>query len=172
MRSNRRLCLLTLTVSSTLLVTQLQRLLLRITLLPVSIDLMNAQLLITSQGPRASRSPSPAAEFTLAKDDEDTSQSQVPRTQGNQVSAADYDPSLDRREDEHKRVNAPNEVVVVEEEEEEEEEEDDDLDDMFADVDAKPKKTKVKKKKVQVCLHLDLQIALIFDTRNLRPLPL
>ena len=86
--------------------------------------------------------------------------------QGEQVSAADYDPSLDRREDDARRARHAREVeladgtgevqvdkaevalqqevveVEVEEEEVEEEEEEEDLDDMFAIVSDKPKKTR------------------------------
>lgn len=71
-----------------------------------------------------------------------------------QISAADYDPSLDRREDEQRRVRGTKEVsnqdVEIIEEEEEEEEGDDDVDDMFA-VAVVDKKTK-KVKKVKVSL--------------------
>jgi len=62
-----------------------------------------------------------------------------------QISAADYDPSLDRREDEQKRfvmdrtVSEEGEVLV-------EEEEEDDVDDMFSI--STTKKKKVKKVKV------------------------
>lgn len=63
-----------------------------------------------------------------------------------QISAADYDPSLDRREDEEKRMRA---VVAKDEEHldngviEVDDEEEDDVDDMFAMIDAeKPKKVK------------------------------
>jgi len=69
-----------------------------------------------------------------------------------QISAADYDPSLDRREDEQRRVRGTKEVSnqdveMIEEEEEEEE----DVDDMFAVSVADNKKTK-KVKKVMVSL--------------------
>ena len=68
-----------------------------------------------------------------------------------QISAADYDPSLDRREDEQRRVRGAKEVLnqdieMIEEEEEEEE----DVDDMFA-VPVADKKTK-KVKKVMVSI--------------------
>jgi serine/threonine-protein kinase PRP4 len=57
---------------------------------------------------------------------------QEQNTGADQVSAADYDPSQDRREDEHKRLvtNDAHDVETVEEEEEYEEEEE--VDDMFA----------------------------------------
>jgi serine/threonine-protein kinase PRP4 len=65
---------------------------------------------------------------------------------GEQISAADYDPSLDRREDEGKRIQPP---ATIEEEEEvvEVEEDEEDVDDMFAVAtsDKKPKVKKVKK---------------------------
>jgi len=64
------------------------------------------------------------------------------------VLAADYDPSLDRREDERKRFGEPAQAtnwINVEEEEEE------DVDDMFAiALSDKPSKPK-SKKKVLVC---------------------
>ena len=70
------------------------------------------------------------------------------------MSAADYDPSLDRREDEQRRVRGaheePNQDVEMIEEEEEEEE-DDDVDDMFA-VSVVEKKRVKKVKKVVVSL--------------------
>lgn len=96
-----------------------------------------------------SASPIPDS-FSLAKDG-DSQDAQVKNQDGNgeQVSAADYDPSLDRREDEKKLAMGnghhpeANDVEIVEEEVEEEE--DDDVDDMFA-VD-KPEKKKVKKVK-------------------------
>jgi serine/threonine-protein kinase PRP4 len=71
-----------------------------------------------------------------------------------QISAADYDPSLDRREDEQRRVRGTKELlnqdVEMIEEEENEEEEEEDVDDMFA-VSVADKKTK-KVKKVMVSL--------------------
>lgn len=99
-----------------------------------------------------SASPIPNS-FALTKDD-DAAQVKTQAQEGNseQVFAADYDPSLDRREDERKIVmgngNHPvDDVEMIEEVVEEDEEED--LDDMFA-VD-KPEKKKVKKvKKVVV----------------------
>ncbi|KAG7096532.1 hypothetical protein E1B28_003960 [Marasmius oreades] len=106
---------------------------------------------------RVSLSPSPAVgdDFTLAKNDEDKSSDmkrhveEISKTDRDQVSAADYDPSLDRREDEHKRINAPVKVEpdVEEIEVAEEDEDEDDLDDMFAVATApkKPKARKVKK---------------------------
>ena len=75
--------------------------------------------------------------------------------QGEHVLAADYDPSHDRREDEHKRFGVPPhpqpaaEVVESEEFEEVEEVEEDDIDDMFA-VDKPEKKVKKIRRKVTV----------------------
>jgi serine/threonine-protein kinase PRP4 len=95
-----------------------------------------------------SKSPEPA-DFALAKGDEDDSGAPE-REEGAddvQVLAADYDPSLDRREDEQKRIRdivRPKDEPINEEEVEEEVEED--VDDMFAIAmgDKKPRKvTKV-----------------------------
>ncbi|KAF9268367.1 kinase-like protein [Marasmius fiardii PR-910] len=109
------------------------------------------------EGANGSLSPTPSLghDFTLAKDDEDKSSEmkrqveETSKTDHDQVSAADYDPSLDRREDEHKRVKAPVKVEpeIEEIEVEEEEEDEDDLDDMFAVTTSlkKPKARKVKK---------------------------
>jgi serine/threonine-protein kinase PRP4 len=66
-----------------------------------------------------------------------------------QVNAADYDPSLDRREDEFRRVQVVPAVPAGEEEdmeEEEEEEDEDEVDDMFAFAGPKTKKKTGKKK--------------------------
>ncbi|KAI0355187.1 kinase-like protein [Trametes cingulata] len=92
----------------------------------------------------ASASPTPGM-FSLAKgDDEEQVQAKAQNGAGEQVSAADYDPSLDRREDEQKRVWAvkdePADVEVIEEEEEEE-----DVDDMFAIATSEKKIKKVKR---------------------------
>lgn len=82
-----------------------------------------------------------------------------------QVSAADYDPSLDRREDEQKRaralkpqtgavdvdVDGDGDVEMIEEEEEE----DDDVEDMFAIATVGEKKVKkVKRVVVSFVLHI------------------
>lgn len=111
---------------------------------------------------KGSRSPSPTAGqvFSLAKDgDEEDSQRQTnaqnSTLQEQQISAADYDPSQDRREEEQRRfaaVKSDPDVIDVQELEEEIEleESDDDVDDMFAVVtEDKPKKVK-KMKKVAV----------------------
>lgn len=101
-------------------------------------------------------SPTPAA-FSLAKEQEEDAQvkAQVQDGAQDQISAADYDPSLDRREDEQRRVlgvkdEPDNDVQMVEEVEEEEEEED--VDDMFAIATTEKKKTK-KVKRVVVSLQ-------------------
>ena len=87
-----------------------------------------------------STSPTPAG-FSLAKesDQEPDAKAQEQGGDRDQISAADYDPSLDRREDEQRRVRAgvddpEQDVEMVEEEVEEVEEveEEDDVDDMFA----------------------------------------
>ena len=92
---------------------------------------------------RDSASPSPETDlFELAKDEEEAhSKAEAPDGTGIQISAADYDPSLDRREDEQKRVLKDNSLETVEEEEEDEEEEEVD---MFA-ITATEKKKKAKK---------------------------
>lgn len=99
-----------------------------------------------------SASPVPDS-FSLAKDgDEKDAQAKTQGLDGvgEQILAADYDPNLDRREDERRLVmgtkDEANDVEMIEEEEEEDEE--DDVDDMFA-VD-KPEKKKVKKVRVVV----------------------
>ncbi|KNZ77914.1 Serine/threonine-protein kinase PRP4 like protein [Termitomyces sp. J132] len=99
---------------------------------------------------RDSMSASPAPEdFALAKDGEEEGVSAAENTGAEQISAADYDPSLDRREDEQRRIREPalaDEVIDVEEEEEVEEvEEEEDVDDMFAVATTAKKLKKVKK---------------------------
>ena len=66
---------------------------------------------------------------------------------GEQVSAADYDPCFDRREDEQKRVWNLNHVPETVEEVDEDEE---DVDDMFAITTTEKKAKKVKKVVVSV----------------------
>ena len=89
---------------------------------------------------RVSVSPT-SCDFALAKDSEQEEQSR-PENVGEQVSAADYDPSLDRREDEYKRLgDKVTNVETIDEEVEEEE----DVEDMFAVVDSDKKVKKVKK---------------------------
>lgn len=121
-------------------------------------------------GPResVSVSPTPAA-FSLAKEaEEEDVQVKAQEQDGTheQISAADYDPSLDRREDEQKRVLAvkdeSQDVQMIEEEEEE------DVDDMFAvTISDKPKAKKVKKVLVRfVFSFIDCRI--FTCVRNLR----
>ncbi|ESK89109.1 serine threonine-protein kinase prp4 [Moniliophthora roreri MCA 2997] len=106
-------------------------------------------------GKRGSASPSPSVgqDFALAKDDEDESseikrQAEIGQGRNDLISAADYDPSLDRREDEQKRINAP--LKVESEVEEVEEEEEDDIDDMFAvATTSKPQKVRKVKKVIK-----------------------
>lgn len=96
-------------------------------------------------GKRESLSASPTpANFELAKDEKNETQAEDGNLE--QISAADYDPCLDRREDEQKRVlgaqdGHSNVIEMIEEEEEEE----DDVDDMFAALTSEKKIKKVKK---------------------------
>ncbi|KAL5528939.1 hypothetical protein ACEPAG_4913 [Sanghuangporus baumii] len=92
--------------------------------------------------------------FSLAKANEQSDATEQPADEaGEQVLAADYDPSIDRREDEEKRIRAVaakdvvhQDVDMLEVEEEEEGEEEDDVDDMFSlDVVEKKKSKTVKK---------------------------
>lgn len=113
-----------------------------------------------------SRSPEPS-DFALAKaEDDDADHIAVDTDADNQdqILAADYDPSLDRREDEQKRIGnavvgsetrANDEVDEVEEVEEEEE----DLDDMFVAATGKKSKKIVKKVVVSATLFPDSKIA-------------
>ena len=103
-----------------------------------------------SVGKRESMSASPTPEqFTLAKDGEDDAQVKVQVDNGDaeQVFAADYDPSQDRREEEQRRVRVVQDEVLPEivETVDEEEEEEGDIDDMFAVVTGDKKVRKVKK---------------------------
>lgn len=95
--------------------------------------------------------------FELAKDEDEgkaCTDAQALDGTGEQISAADYDPSLDRRE--YARIRAYNDepiaVDVEEVEEGEEEEEEEDVDDMFA-ITSTEKKKKVKKVKKVVVRH-------------------
>ncbi|KAF6741573.1 CMGC/DYRK/PRP4 protein kinase [Ephemerocybe angulata] len=100
--------------------------------------------------------------FALAKEDDDgiKANESAEVRKGEQVKAADYDPSLDRREDEKKRFH-PDEAMVVDDAGEEEEVEvtddegeEEDVDDMFAlamgdeEEEGKKEKKVGKKKKV------------------------
>jgi serine/threonine-protein kinase PRP4 len=89
-----------------------------------------------------SASPTPR-DFTLAEEGTEA-KLQVGNEGGEQVSAADYDPSLDRREDEQKRIWNLNHVPGTVEEEEE------DVDDMFAINTSEKKVKKVKKVLVRI----------------------
>ena len=83
-----------------------------------------------------------SCDFALAKDSEQEGQSRPENAGGEQVSAADYDPSLDRREDEYKRLgDRVTNVGTIDEEVEEEE----DVEDMFAVANSDKKVKKVKK---------------------------
>jgi hypothetical protein len=101
-------------------------------------------------GKRESASASPAPrDFTLVEDDTQV-KLQVGNEGGEQVSAADYDPSLDRREDEQKRIwnpaHAPESVEELEEEEEE-------VDDMFAVAAPEKQVKKLKRMVVSIITH-------------------
>ncbi|KAF4578245.1 U4/U6 small nuclear ribonucleoprotein prp4 [Pleurotus pulmonarius] len=113
-----------------------------------SVSVTPAMATPISESKRQSMSVSPTpADFSLGKIEQDEAQAQnfAEGQGGDQISAADYDPSLDRREDEQRRVNAP---VVVSDEEEEYEEEEEDIDDMFAVATSERKKVRKVKKKV------------------------
>ncbi|KAJ8595834.1 kinase-like protein [Rhizopogon salebrosus TDB-379] len=99
-----------------------------------------------SMSKRDSASPQPDdGIFELAKDEDDEDvRAKMQDGAPDQISAADYDPSLDRREDEQRRV-LKDEPMNVETIEEEEEEEEDDVDDMFAVALTVKKRKKVKK---------------------------
>lgn len=93
--------------------------------------------------------------FDLAKDDEEEDTQvkiQAQNHNSEQVSAADYDPSLDRREDEQRRVRGVKDDPVPGVETIEEEEEEDDVEDMFA-VATSEKKSKKVKKVIVSALH-------------------
>jgi serine/threonine-protein kinase PRP4 len=120
-------------------------------------------------------SPGPS-EFLLAKDNEEED-AQVKRHAANageeQVSAADYDPSLDRREDEQKRFGNgrgdEGQVVALTVEDEEmveEEEVDDDVDDMFAVAVIDSQKVKKVKKQKTVLVSLRLPLVIIFVSHS------
>lgn len=101
-----------------------------------------------------SASPAPQ-DFTLAKDGEGEGVTNAENTGAEQISAADYDPSLDRREDEQRRIREPApvaEAMDVDEEEEVEEVEEEDVDDMFAVATTTKKVKKVKKTVVSITL--------------------
>lgn len=110
-----------------------------------------------------STSPTPT-DFALAKDSEledGAAKFQAENTDAEQISAADYDPSLDRREDEQRRIRDPALDVQTIEEEVEELEEEDDVDDMFAVATNDTKKAKKVKKKAIVCLSFHVKAYLL-----------
>ena len=96
--------------------------------------------------------------FELSKDEEmgdKEEKVQAEHDSGEQISAADYDPSLDRREDEQRRTLGAqnyhtNDAEIVEEEEVEEVDEDEDVDDMFAALTGERKVKKVKRVVVSI----------------------
>ena len=117
-------------------------------------------LTILTSDRRESQSASPAPDiFELAKGGEEEgaqaeAQEQAKRDGAReQISAADYDPSLDRREDEQRRVRGAKEELNQDVEMIEEEEEEEDVDDMFA-VSVTDKKKRIKKVKKVIVSHL------------------
>lgn len=94
--------------------------------------------------------------FTLAKEDEAGHVQAVVHQENAargamEQSAAEYDPSMDRREDEEKRVRGEEKKdVEIVGDNEEEVEDDDDVDDMFALETDEPKKQRKVKRKVAV----------------------
>lgn len=106
-----------------------------------------------------SASPTPR-DFTLVEDDTQV-KLQVENEGGEQVSAADYDPSLDRREDEQKRIwnpaNAPESIEEFEEE---------DVDDMFAIETTEKKVKKVKKVAVSIITRCPCQVCWFVGQRK------
>lgn len=112
-------------------------------------------------------SPTPH-DFTLAKEGDDGSVGPSDQAGDEQFMAADYDPSLDRREDERKRFgDQPVEVLEEEEEEEIEEiEEEEDIDDMFSVALDKPKVRKMRKVKVSAMYFPILRRSKLCSFRN------
>jgi serine/threonine-protein kinase PRP4 len=122
---------------------------------------MGYMLNFTTLDRRESQSASPAPDiFELAKGGEEEgaqaeAQEQAKRDGAReQISAADYDPSLDRREDEQRRVRGTKEELNQDVEMIEEEDDVDDVDDMFAVFVADKKKKTKKVRKVIVSLLL------------------
>lgn len=124
-------------------------------------------ILLQARADSMSVSPTPR-DFTLAKEGDDGSGGPSEQTGDEQFLAADYDPSLDRREDERKRFgDQPIEVLEEDEEEEIEEiEEEEDIDDMFSVALDKPKVRKVKKVKVSVIWFSLSRVELTCTSRN------
>jgi serine/threonine-protein kinase PRP4 len=102
---------------------------------------------LTSKQLSMSASPTPSPEdFEVAKDGEQETvqvKVQAENASADQVSAADYDPSLDRRQEEQRRARVSKDEPTVDVEEIIEEEED--VDDMFAVSTDAPKTKKVRK---------------------------
>ena len=101
--------------------------------------------MLRSPAKRESVSASPEPDgFTLAKDGDGQTQdaAQTQNEGGEQVSAADYDPNQDRREDEGKRIHDVDNHVADVEMIVEEEYEEEDLEDMFAVTTTEKKKVK------------------------------
>ena len=136
----------------------------------------------------ASRSASPLThpngenDFSLTKEGAEEESAVEAGTRapgdGEQISAADYDPSLDRREDEQRRARGmgmktePQEVCMDLVEEVIEEEEDEDVDDMFAIITSKAK-TKKKVRVATVCytvFHMRASIDIIPYKSTVKPL--
>lgn len=110
-------------------------------------------LFVVGRRDSASVSPTPQ-DFALAKDEEDR-EAPTEHTGTEQVLAADYDPSLDRREDERKRFGDQAQIIhTVEDVEEEDVEEEEDLDDMFSVAFSDKPKVKKVKKKITVSLFV------------------
>ncbi|EMD34269.1 hypothetical protein CERSUDRAFT_86383 [Gelatoporia subvermispora B] len=106
---------------------------------------------LISKRDSVSISPTPA-NFNLAKENEEEATQVKEQTQDGvheQVLAADYDPSLDRREDEQRRVRGEPDKPADDTQMIEEEEEEEDVDDMFALVASDKKKVKKAKKVVK-----------------------
>jgi len=91
-----------------------------------------------------SASVSPPRDLVLTRDSEIDGNSREEHT-GEQVSAVDYDPSLDGREDQQKLFGVERKVETIDVDDEIEVEEEEDVDDMFA---ISTTKKKVKKAKV------------------------
>jgi hypothetical protein len=127
---------------------------------------------VTDEPERSSATPQPTS-FELVKDGDDTAnQVELHHENGGdeQVFAADYDPSLDRREDEQRRFHDAEPMNVVEEVEEvfEEVEVEEVVEDMFA---AEPIVRKVMKtKRVAVSVYLSRLVVWVI-LRHLRKQP-
>jgi serine/threonine-protein kinase PRP4 len=117
-----------------------------------------------------SRSPEPS-DFALAKAEEDDADRTADGD--DQILAADYDPSLDRREDEQKRIGGAGPSKgepqpQPQEEEEVEEVEEEDLDDMFAVAMGEKKLKKVKKVVVSSLRLAQPSLSSFFSSRRRR----